>query len=101
MFYAPHTLMLRSTTIERDEDGFPVGAEQEVWEQRAQCRCDDDGTTEIVDERGRVLRASYHIVADKCNVERGDHVRVPERNAEGRVIRKCETNYFEYIELWI
>lgn len=102
MFYAPHTLMLQSgTAIERDDDGFPIEKSEGSWETIASCRADDDGTTEIVDERGSVLRASYHIVADKCNVQRGDYVRVPERSIEGRVVKLSNTNYYDYTEIWI
>lgn len=102
MFYSPHTLLHRvSATIERDGDGFPIGKTDESWEKIASCRADDDGTTEIVDERGNVLRASYHIVADQCDVKRGDYIRVPERGIEGRVKRLTDTNYLDYTELWI
>lgn len=93
--------MLQSSTISRDEDGFPIEKSDNGWETIASCRADDDGVTEYADERGRVLRASYHIVADKCSVALGDYVRVPERGIEGRVVRKASTNYLSYTEVWV
>lgn len=101
MFFAKHKLYKKKSTISRDTNGFPYKSEDDEWEFIANCRCDDDNTTEYNDDRGNVLRASYHIVADKCNVSRGDIVKVVGRNCEGKVKVKKETNFYQYTEIWI
>lgn len=100
MFFAPHKLYKKSQTIQRDEDGFPCASSGE-WEFVGMCRCDDDNNTELMDERGNVIRASYHIVANKCSINRGDIVKVEEKDCEGQVKVLKSTNYYNYIELWI
>lgn len=101
MFYSPHSLLKRSTSIGYDEDGFASGSEFD-WDYISDCRCDDDSTTEVMDERGHVLRASFHIVLPKTDsVERGDYIRVPEKGCEGIVRVVKSTNYLDYTELWI
>ena len=101
MYYAKHKLYKKISSIKRDADGFFVEKTNEVWKYLGPCRCDDDNTTEVSDERGNVLRASYHIVADKCNVNRGDIVKVEGRDCIGQVKVKKETNFYNYVELWI
>lgn len=100
MYYAKHKLYKKVSSITRDSDGFFVGSSEE-WIYLAPCRCDDDNTTEVYDDRGNVLRASYHIVADKCDVNRGDIVKVEGRGCEGIVKIKKETNFYDYVEIWI
>lgn len=101
MYYAKHKLYKKISSIKRDSDGFFVEITNEEWEYLGSCRCDDDNTTEVADERGNVLRASYHIVADKCNVNRGDIVKVEGKDCIGQVKVKKETNFYNYVELWI
>nr|DAQ37879.1 MAG TPA: hypothetical protein [Caudoviricetes sp.] len=101
MYYAKHKLYKKISSIVRDSDGFFVETSNEEWEYLGPCRCDDDNTTEVADERGNVLRASYHIVADKCNVDRGDIVKVEGKGCIGQVKVKKETNFYNYVELWI
>lgn len=102
MFYSPHTLQKRTISLARDKDGLVSGTTEESWSTALPCRCDNDGTTELVDDKGRVFRASYHIVLSKTeSVNLGDHIRVNERNCEGEVRRINNTNYLEYTEIWI
>lgn len=101
MFYAPHSLYLKTFRVEHDENGFSKRDSQPTLTYVCKCRCDDDNTTEVTDERGHVFRAAFHIVADKCNLKRGDVVVVKERGCEGQIRVLKTTNYYNYTEIWI
>lgn len=102
MLYSPHTLHKREVSITRDEDGFVSGVSDSDWEFVSECRCDDDGTTEIMDDKGRMFVATYHIVLPSdADVSLGDYVMIPEKGSEGYVKRMKRLNYLDYAEIWI
>lgn len=102
MLYSPHTLHKKELYIQRDENGFAEGLNDGSWEYVSECRCDDDGTTEIADDKGNMFVASYHIVIPSdADVANGDYVMVPEKGCEGYVKRMKQLNYLDYAEIWI
>lgn len=102
MLYSPHTLHKKEMALSHDEDGFVNGVGSSDWELISECRCDDDGVTEIMDDKGRMFMASYHIVLPSdADVSPGDYVMVPEKGCEGYVKRMKRLNYLDYAEIWI
>lgn len=104
MYYAPHKLYKRVFREERDEYGrITEAAESMVYV--CECRCDDNGTQEAVDENGKVYIPKYHIVYPRSEeVKAGDYIVVKDGErvrGEGVASIPKNTNYYQYTEIWV
>lgn len=107
MFYAPHILLRKKVSqVSRDEFGrVKATNESENWETLCRCRCDDNTTTEFTSDNGSVYRPNHHIVCSgNIAIKAGDIIRCIVGNdiiAEGEVYMSKQTNFLNYIEVWV
>lgn len=104
MYYAPHILMKRKTSKERDEYGELVKS-TDSWERVCGCRCDDNTTDHFQTDNGNVYVPKYKIVCDRADVLPNDYVRVLRLDGtvrgEGRVFNAPKCNYLDYMCIYV
>lgn len=129
MYYKPHTLQKKVSTISRDEygriitkvPGTPVLTKgqatptpySEEWQDVGVCRCDDNTQQEFRTDNGAVYRPKYHIVAEgDVDVHAGDEVRCIRTDdsggeeqtiirGEGKVYQAKHLNKLHYTDIWV
>nr|DAI53144.1 MAG TPA: 50S ribosomal protein L32 [Caudoviricetes sp.] len=103
VMYAPHSLYVKRIEQLRDDTNRTVGIKED-WSFIGMCRCDDNGTNEIVDENGNAFIPTYHIVTSRYDIRTGDIVRVMDGDSirgQGKIRRVIRTNYFNYMSLYV
>lgn len=113
MYFKPHILQKKQSTITRDEYGR-IKTNSETWIDLGPCRCDDNTQQEFSSENGIVYRPKYHIVAEgDVDVHAGDEVRCiinqdayseeeqPVIRGEGKVYQAKHLNKLQYTDIWV
>ena len=104
MFYAPHTLYVKKAIVEHDRYGRPIVLDDN-WEYVCKCRCDENGTQELVSEEGKVYRSTYHIVCPRdIDVKSNEEIRVMNGDkvrGGGRARNPKHLNFLDYSEIWV
>lgn len=103
MFFAPHKLQRLVRTITRDTYNRP-SSETETWIDVCKCRCDDNSSQELISDNGKVYKSNYHVVADPCDVQNGEDLRVMNGlsvRGAGKARNVKHLNVLQYTDIWL
>lgn len=108
MFFAPHTLQIKSAaSFERDEYGRPVSENQAVWKTVGACRCDDVSAERSEGDNGAVYPYRFKVVYPKALGFIAENTEVQCLEADGTVRGSgvvkspMKTNWLSYRVIWL